>query len=202
MAFERKWIKFWSPNQISFFSERKRKKKSPPGKHFHMVLHFYVWGLKRSWKRRLCVENVSCTDTDKSRQDTVFLKKQLFPSVSSLASFELIKIVKTEKAHILGYHGRDTYFYSLPRNPEYWKLNTVWQPASPSRDDDAETAFVKIAKKTVLAFPCFSCEEAVDLIAITWSHPLMVSLSLALENIAVLLNTQLLPQKLLISKEQ
>lgn len=92
------------------------------------------------------MENVSCTDSDKVRQDTVFLKKQLFSSVSSLVSFEPIKVIKMEQAHSLGYHGRDTHFCSLSvvfevfnqsHYPKYWMLNTVQQPVSPSRDDNA-----------------------------------------------------------------
>lgn len=149
-----------------------------------MVLHFYMWGLKRSWKRRLCVENVSCTDTDKAGQDTVFLKKQLFSSVSPLVFFEPIKVIKREKAHSLGYHGRDTFLFSVSQSKileaEYGLATCVsmqrWQ---------CRNCLCRTAKRTVLAFPCFSYREAVDLMAITWNHPVMVSLSLAVENIVV-----------------
>lgn len=98
----------------------------------------YAWGM--------------CPVSDEVRQDTVFLKKQLFSSVSSLVSFEPIKVIKMEKAHSLGYHGRDTNFCSLSivfevfnqsHYPKYWMLNTVYQPVSPSRDDNAETAFIR-----------------------------------------------------------
>lgn len=156
MVFERKWIKLWSSNQILFFSEKKR---NTGGKHVHVVLHFYVWGLKRrGWKRRLCVENVSCTDTDKTRQDTVFLKKQFFSSVSSLVSFDPIKVIKMGKGHSLAYCGRGTHFCSISRSrileAEYSLATCVsiqrWQ---------YRNCLCRIAKRTVLAFPCFSYGE-------------------------------------------
>lgn len=132
-----------------------------------MVLHFYMWGLqKRSWKRRLCVENVSCTDTDKARQDTGFFLKKQFSSVSSLVSFEPIKVIKRGKGHSLGYHSTDTHFCSVSWSKileaEYGLATCVSNQRWKCRN-----CLCKIAKKTVFAFPCFSYREAVDLMTIT-----------------------------------
>jgi len=95
-----------------------------------MVLHFYMWYLKRSWKIwRLWVGSVSCTERA-VRQDTVFLKKQWFSSTIITKSLEPIR----EKAHSLEYQGSDTRFCSQPivfevfncsNYPKSWKLNTV-----------------------------------------------------------------------------
>lgn len=116
-------------------------------------------------------------------------------------SFDPTKVIKMGKGHSLGYHGRDTHFCSISRSkilePEYSLATCVstqrWQ---------YRNCLCRIAKRAVLAFPCFSYREAVDLMGITWNTPVMVSLSLAVEHIAVSSNIQPLQQKLWISKEQ